>query len=147
SRPQSGARRAVMPGVMPRLMPDQSAISAASCMPSDAKYSGSSGIASVKPAKPMKQAAAIAKRLRVTCGLRAVGLRLAGRQLAPRRPILAVPEQVVGLHERVDLARAFVDHGALAVAVEAADRILVGIAVGTVNLHGVGGGALRRDGR
>ena len=47
----------------------------------------------------------------------------------------------------MDLARAFVDHRALAVAVEAADRILVGVAVGAVDLHGVAGGALRRDGR
>ena len=77
-----------------------------------------------------------------------VSLRLAiGRQLAARRLVLAEAEHVVGLHQLVDLARALVDHRALAVAVEAADRILVGVAVGAVDLHGVAGGALGRDGR
>ena len=56
-------------------------------------------------------------------------------------------EHVIGLHDLVDLARALVDHRALAVAIEAADRVLVGVAVGAVHLHGVAGGALRGDGR
>ena len=80
-------------------------------------------------------------------GVRTCVTSLVRRQLAARRPIDAVAEQVVGLHDLVNLARAFVDHRALAVAVEAADRILVGIAVGAVNLHGVAGRALGRDGR
>src|ERR1041384_3425869 len=47
----------------------------------------------------------------------------------------------------MDFPRAFVDYRALAVAIEAADRILVGVAVGPVNLYGVRGGALRGDRR
>ena len=57
----------------------------------------------------------------------------------------AIAEHVVGLHQLVDLARAFVDHRALAVAVEAADRVFVGVAVGAVDLHRVAGRALRGD--
>src|SRR4029079_13633605 len=55
------------------------------------------------------------------------------------------PEQIVGLHDRVDLPRALVDDGALAVPVEPPYRILVRVAVGTVNLYGVSVGSLRRD--
>ena len=69
------------------------------------------------------------------------------RQLAARRPVRPVAEQVVGLHQLVNLARAFVDHRALAIAIEPPDRIFVRIAVGAVNLHRVAGRALRRDGR
>src|ERR1043165_4226664 len=64
------------------------------------------------------------------------------RQLAPGRTIGPEPEDVVGLHHLVDLAGAFVDHRPLAVAIEPADRILVGVAVGAVDLHGIPGGAL-----
>ena len=59
---------------------------------------------------------------------------------------VAIAEQVVGLHQLVNLARAFVDDRALAVAEEAPDRILVRVAVRAVNLHGVAGGLLGRDG-
>src|SRR6266850_4596942 len=68
------------------------------------------------------------------------------RQLAPRRPVSAVAEQVIGLHEFVDFARAFVDDRALAVPVEAAHGVLVGVTVGPVDLNRISRGALRRDG-
>src|SRR6187200_1487857 len=64
------------------------------------------------------------------------------RQLAAGRTIGSEPEDVVGLHHLVDLAGAFVDHRPLAVAVEPADGVLVGVAVGAVHLHGISGGAL-----
>src|ERR1051325_10654434 len=70
-----------------------------------------------------------------------------GRQLAACGPVGPVAEKVVGLHQFVDFARPLVDHRALAVAIEAADGILVGVAVGAVNLPGVAGGALGGDGR
>ena len=60
-------------------------------------------------------------------------------KLAARRTIVAEPEQVVGLHNRVNLARALIDDRALAVPVEAADGILVRVAVGAVHLYGVAG--------
>ncbi len=63
---------------------------------------------------------------------------LVGRQLAPRRPVVPVAEQVVGLHDLVDFARALVDHGTLAVAIEAAHRVFVRVAVGAVDLDRVG---------
>src|SRR5262249_44104887 len=69
------------------------------------------------------------------------------RQFATRGPVGSIAEQIVGLHHLVNLARALVDDRALAVAEEAPDRILVGVAVRAVNLDGVAGGALRRDGR
>ena len=69
------------------------------------------------------------------------------RQLAARRPVLPEAEHVVGLHQLVDLARALVDDRALAVAIEAADRVLVRVAVGAVDLHGVAGRALGRHRR
>src|SRR5476649_2666344 len=68
------------------------------------------------------------------------------RELATGRTIGPVPEQIVGLHQLVNLARAFVDDRGLAVAIEAPDRILVGVAVLAVDLHGVAGGLLGRDG-
>src|SRR5215208_6774088 len=68
-------------------------------------------------------------------------------QLAPRRLICAVAEQVIRLHDLVNLACAFVDNRALAITIEAAHRVLVRVAVRTVNLHGVTGGALRRHRR
>src|SRR5947199_8033210 len=70
-----------------------------------------------------------------------------GGQFAPGRPIRSVPEQIVGLHDLVNLARAFVNDRALAVPEETADRVLVRIAVRAVNLHRVSRGALGRDGR
>src|SRR5438874_4887724 len=73
-------------------------------------------------------------------------LSLVGRQLDPPRLVPAEAEGVVGLHDLVDLAGAFVDDGGLAVAVVAADRVLVGVAVAAVDLHGVGGGALAGHG-
>src|SRR5471032_3126751 len=81
--------------------------------------------------------------LAVRFGVAGSGVR---RQLAPRRPIDAVAEQVVGLHQLVDFARALIDDRALAIAIEASDRILVRVAVRPVDLHGVAGGALRGDG-
>src|SRR5262249_14436847 len=67
-------------------------------------------------------------------------------QLAPRRTIDAVSEQIIGLHHFVDFAGAFVGRGALAISIEAAHRILIGIAVRTVNLHRIAGRTLRRHG-
>src|SRR5215207_4819036 len=67
--------------------------------------------------------------------------RLVGRELAAGRAIGPIAEEIVGLHQLVDLARAFVDHRALAVAIEAAHRIFVGVAVGAMHLDGVAGGA------
>src|SRR5665213_1182313 len=71
---------------------------------------------------------------------------LVPRQLAARGPIAAIAEEIVGLHQFVNLARAFVDDRALAIAEEAAGRIFVGVAVRAVNLDAVGRGALGRDG-
>src|SRR6185436_15156148 len=70
-----------------------------------------------------------------------------GRQLAPRGVVRPVAEQVVGLHQLVNFTRAFVNHRAFAVAIEAPDRVLVRVAVGAVNLHRVRCRALRCDGR
>src|SRR4051794_27889783 len=52
------------------------------------------------------------------------------RQFAARRTVGAVAEQVIGLHDFVNFARAFVNDRAFAVAEEAADGILVRVAVG-----------------
>src|SRR5688500_5445953 len=68
-------------------------------------------------------------------------------QLTPRRLVGPIAEQVVGLHDLVNLASPLVDHRALAIAIEAAHRVLVRISVRTVNLHGVTGGALGRHRR
>ena len=58
-------------------------------------------------------------------------------RLAAERPVLAVAEGVVGLDERVELARALVDDGRLRVAQVALDRELVRVAVGAVDLDRV----------
>src|SRR5665213_536141 len=55
-------------------------------------------------------------------------LRAVRRQLAPGRMVRAIAEQIIGLHQLVNLARAFVDHRPLAVAEEAAGGIFVGVA-------------------
>src|SRR4051794_5803549 len=68
-----------------------------------------------------------------------------GRQLAPWRAIAAIAEQVVRLHQFVDFPRALVNDGRFAVSVEAADRILIGVSVRAMNLHGIGRGTLRSD--
>src|SRR6185369_12867004 len=60
---------------------------------------------------------------------RAPSRSLVGRQLDAPRLVLAEAEGVVGLHDLVDLAGAFVDDGGLAVPVVAADRIFVRIPV------------------
>src|SRR4051812_5989302 len=49
-----------------------------------------------------------------------------GRQLAASRTIGPVAEQVIGLHQLVNFTGALVNHGALAVAIEAAHRVFVG---------------------
>src|SRR4029453_9796464 len=69
------------------------------------------------------------------------------RQFAARRSIGPQAQHVVRLHELVDFARALIDDRALAVAIEAAHRVLVGVAVGAVNLDGVTGGPFGGDGR
>ena len=56
TRAQTGAITAVMAGVMPRLRPDQIAISEGSWTPSCSKYSGRNGITIVKPVKPINVA-------------------------------------------------------------------------------------------
>src|SRR5689334_18863251 len=70
-----------------------------------------------------------------------------GRQFAACRAIRPRSEQIIRLHDLVNLARALVDHRALAVAIETADRILVRVAVRAMHLHRVTGGAFRGDGR
>src|SRR5262245_32468910 len=65
-------------------------------------------------------------------------------QLAPRRTVDAVAEEIVGLHDFVNFACAFVNDRAFAIAIETADRVLVGITVGAMDLNGVAGGALGR---
>src|SRR4026208_197190 len=70
-----------------------------------------------------------------------------GRQLAAGWPVRPVAKQIVGLHQFVNLTRAFVNHGTLAIAIETSHGVLVGIAIGAVNLHGVRRGPLRGDGR
>src|SRR5262245_59861545 len=69
------------------------------------------------------------------------------RKLAARRPILTVAEQIVRLHDLVDLARAFVDDRALAVPEAASDRVLVGVTVGAVDLYRIPRRPLRRHRR
>ena len=63
------------------------------------------------------------------------------RQLAACRAIFAIAEQVIGLHQLVDLAGPFIDHGAFAVPEESAGRVFVGVPVGAMNLNAVAGGA------
>src|SRR5258705_2108172 len=70
-----------------------------------------------------------------------------GRKLAAGRPVRPVAKQVIGLHQLVNFTRAFVNHRALAVAIDPPDRILVRIAVGAMNLHRVRCRPLGRDGR
>src|SRR5262245_55001267 len=67
------------------------------------------------------------------------------RQLATQRLVLAESEDVIRLHDGVNLAGAFVDHRTLAVAIEPSDWILVRIAIGAVHLNCVAGRALGRD--
>src|SRR5258705_4887255 len=61
-----------------------------------------------------------------------------GRQLAAGWPVCPVAEQVIGLHQFVNLTRAFVDHRTLAIAIKTADAVLVRVAIRAVNLHGIG---------
>ena len=68
-----------------------------------------------------------------TASLEALG----GPRLAADRAVLAIAEGVVGLDERVQLARALVDHGRLRVAQVALDRELVAVAVRAVDLDRV----------
>ena len=69
---------------------------------------------------------------------RGQALEALGRErLAAQRPVLAVAERVVGLDERVELARALVDHRGLGVAQVALDRELVRVAVRAVDLDRV----------
>ena len=58
-------------------------------------------------------------------------------RLAADRPVLAITQCVVGLDERVELARPLVDDRGLRVAQVALDRELVRVAVGAVDLDGV----------
>src|ERR1700745_3410162 len=48
-----------------------------------------------------------------------------GRELATGWPVCPVAKEVIGLHQFVNLTRAFVDHRTLAVAIETADGVLV----------------------
>src|SRR5829696_8520995 len=68
-----------------------------------------------------------------------MGSAFVGRQFTPKRLVLPEAENVIRLHQGMYLARAFVDHRAFAVAIEPSDRVLVGISVGTVHLHGIAG--------
>src|SRR5262249_24273054 len=58
-------------------------------------------------------------------------------QLASSRSLDAVPEGVIGLHQFVNFTRPFVNRCALAVAIEATNRVFVLIPVGAVNLDRV----------
>src|SRR5213592_4598940 len=69
-----------------------------------------------------------------------------GGQLTARRTIAAVAEQIVGLHQFVDFARAFVDDCAFAVPVEPSHGVLVRIAIGAVDLDGIACGPFGGDG-
>src|SRR4030095_10639656 len=66
-------------------------------------------------------------------------------QIAARRSVRSIAEQVISLHDLVNLAGALVDDGPLAVAIEPPDGILVRVAVGAMNLHRVTGGPFRSD--
>src|SRR4029079_130455 len=85
-----------------------------------------------------------AARLRLTIWARPPGRAspLVGRQLDATGLVLPVAERVVRLHQLVDLARALVDHRGLAVPVEPAHRVLVGVPVAAVDLDRVAGRAL-----
>jgi hypothetical protein len=74
------------------------------------------------------------------------GLCLDRWQIAPPRLICSQSQSIIGLEELMDLARPLIDHCTLAVAVEAADRVLVRVAVRAVNLDRVARGTLRGDG-
>src|SRR6185369_17848949 len=82
-------------------------------------------------------------RSEFTCVL---GLCRIGRKLTACGLVLPEPEHVIGLHDLVDLAGALVDDRALAVAIEAAGRVFVRVAVRAVHLHAVARRALRSDG-
>jgi hypothetical protein len=69
------------------------------------------------------------------------------RQFTSRWPITAIAEQIVGLHQLVDLAGALVDDRALRVAPEPADGIFVGVAVRAVDLNRITRRALGRHRR
>ena len=58
-------------------------------------------------------------------------------RLAAERPVLAIAQRVVGLDQRVELARPLVDDRRLRVAQVALDRELVRVAVGAVDLDRV----------
>src|ERR671915_119277 len=66
-----------------------------------------------------------------------LALPLPGGLRTPQGPIPPVSEDVVGLHQGVDLAGSLVDHRALGVAQVALDRVLVAVAVGAMDLDGV----------
>src|SRR5438128_1778184 len=126
------------------MVPSMSTLSISLRMASTATWS-----AYLRSPWPMVRAAAMAARSTTLTNSRnrssrcmALLLALVGRQLDPARLVLPVAERVVGLHDLVDLAGALVDHGRLAVPVEAADGVLVRVAVAAVDLNGVGGGAL-----
>src|SRR4029453_6299940 len=70
-----------------------------------------------------------------------------GRQLAAGWPVGPVAQDVIGLHQFVNLTRAFVDHRPLAVAIKTPHGVLVRVAIRAVNLHGIRRCALRRNSR
>src|SRR5439155_23441428 len=63
-----------------------------------------------------------------------LGEALSGQRRAAQRSVFPVAQEVVGLDEGVELARALVDHGGFRVAHVALDRELVRITVGPVDL-------------
>src|SRR5512132_496435 len=81
--------------------------------------------------------------IRILLALRGCPVR---RKLASRRAITAIAEDVVGLHQFMNLARSLVDDRSLAVSVEASHGIFVRVAVRAVHLHRVAGRAFRGDG-
>src|SRR5678815_6196190 len=69
-----------------------------------------------------------------------------GRQLAAGWTVCPVAKQVIGLHQFVNLTRAFVDHCTFAVAIKTPYGVLVGVTIRAVNLHGIRRCALRSNG-
>src|SRR5262249_19179191 len=71
--------------------------------------------------------------------------RAPGRQLAARRAIRPVAQDVIGLHQLMNLTRAFVDDRALAVPEESAHGVLIGIPIGAMDLYRIACRTLRGD--
>ena len=67
-------------------------------------------------------------------------VRIVSGQLTVQRSILPLAERVTRLHQRMNLARTFINHCALAVAQITLHIVLVAVAIRPMNLHCVVGG-------